>query len=84
MTVMQPTTFNTETELSSVNSILASIGQSPITTLNFENPEIAFAYNLLMESSTDVQNEGWVFNREDCFPLLPDEDNEIVLVQRMY
>ena len=83
MTVMQPTTFNTETELSSVNSILASIGQSPITTLNFENPEIAFAYNLLMESSTDVQNEGWVFNREDCFPLLPDEDNEIVFPENV-
>ena len=69
MTVMQPTTYNTETELSSVNSILASIGQSPITTLNFENPEVSFVHNLLMETSQDVQNEGWVFNREEQYPL---------------
>ena len=65
---MQPTTYDTETELSSVNAILASIGQSPITTLNFENPEISFAYNLLMEACADVQNEGWVFNREENYP----------------
>ena len=69
MTDMKQTTFNTETELSSVNSILASIGQSPITTLNFENPEVSFVYNLLMEVNSDVQNEGWVFNREEKYPL---------------
>ena len=83
MTVMQPTTFNTETELSSVNSILASIGQSPITTLNFENPEVSFIYNLLMECSTDVQNEGWVFNREECYPLPILSNGEIPLANNM-
>ena len=66
-----PTTYDTETELSSVNSILGAIGQAPVTRLCHEqngelvfiNPEISFAYNLLMEVSTDVQNEGWVFIR---------------------
>ena len=77
MTVMQPTTFNTETELSSVNSILASIGQSPITTLNFENPEISYIYQLLQEANLDVQNEGWVYNREEHFPIVPDDNDEI-------
>jgi len=74
---MQRTTYNTETELSSVNSILGAIGQAPVTTLEFENPEIALVHNLLMEADLDVQNEGWVFNREEHYPLLPDTDGYI-------
>ncbi len=59
-----------DTELSAVNSILSSIGQSPITALasgdlNLGNPEVALIHNLLMESNKDVQNEGWHFNKED-------------------
>jgi len=76
---MQPTTFDTETELSSVNSILASIGQAPITTLNFENPETSYIYQLLQEASVDVQNEGWVYNREEHYPIVPNEDDEIFI-----
>lgn len=79
MTVMQTTTFDTETELSSVNSILASIGQSPITTLNFENPEISYVYQLLQEACVDVQNEGWVYNREECYPMEPNANEEIIV-----
>ncbi len=70
-----PTTVDTDTELSAVNSILGAIGQSPVTslgptetgtgdTINFANPEIAFIYNILTEVNKDVQNEGWVFNTE--------------------
>ena len=44
---MFPTTFDTETELSSINSILGSIGQAPVTTLDYENPEIALVYRVL-------------------------------------
>lgn len=79
-----PTTYDTETELSSVNSILGAIGQAPVTRLCHEqngelvfiNPEISFAYNLLMEVNVDVQNEGWVFNREEHYTLLPDNNKE--------
>jgi len=67
-----PTTVDTDTELSAVNSILGAIGQSPVTTLGetsdgnvtYANPEIAFIYNILTEVNKDVQNEGWVFNTE--------------------
>jgi len=69
--------FDTVTELTSVNSILASIGQSPITRLNMANPEVSFAYQLLMESNLDTQNEGWVFNTEDHYPLEPLESGKI-------
>ena len=60
---MATTTIDTDTELSAVNSILGSIGQSPVTTLEFENPEISLIYNILTEVNKDVQNEGRHFNR---------------------
>ena len=59
-----PTTVDLDTELSAVNTILGSIGQSPISTLDYDNPEIAFIYNLLRDSNVDVLNEGWHFNTE--------------------
>jgi len=61
---MTTTTVDIDTELSAVNAILGSIGQSPINGLDFANPEISFIYNLLKESNQDVQNEGWAFNIE--------------------
>jgi len=61
---MTTTTVDIDTELSAVNAILGSIGQSPISGLDFANPEISFIYNLLKESNQDVQNEGWMFNKE--------------------
>ena len=73
----RPTEYNTDTELSSVNSILAAIGSAPVTTLDFANPEVALCYNLLQESCVDVQAEGWNFNREDRYPLTPDENGFI-------
>jgi len=73
--MVAPTTTDTDTELSAVNTILGAIGQSPVTTLGtytvnsnqistYDNPEIAFVHNLLKESNIDVQNEGWHFNTE--------------------
>ena len=61
---MTTTTTTLDTELSAVNSILVSIGQSPISQLDFTNPEVSFVYNLLKESNQDVQSEGWTFNLE--------------------
>jgi hypothetical protein len=80
---MFPTTYNTETELSAVNTILGTIGQSPITELDFHNPEIYYAYNLLQDTTTDVQSEGWVFNTESCYPLVPNSSKEIVIPQNV-
>ena len=74
-----PSTTTLDTELSAVNSILGSIGQSPITTLDFTNPEISFIYNLLTEVNIDVQNEGWEFNTELHVKLSPDTNKHIVV-----
>ena len=76
---MATTTTELDTELSAVNSILGAIGQSPITTLNFTNPEISFIYNILNEVNKDVQNEGWHFNTENHIKISPDADKHVTL-----
>ena len=79
--------MSTETELSSVNSILGAIGQSPVSRifndrngqLDYINPELALVHNILMEVNADVQNEGWVWNTEFNYPLKPDVDGIIII-----
>ena len=73
-----PSTIDQDTVLRAVNSILGSIGQSPVTSLNFKNPEIEFIYNILTEVSKDVQNEGWQFNLEENVTVTP-SSNKISL-----
>ena len=77
--------MTTETELSSVNSILGAIGQAPVSRIYnkvngefvYINPEIAFVHQILKEVDADVQNEGWTFNTEFNYEMLPDNDDEI-------
>ena len=57
--------FKLDSDLSAVNSILGAIGQAPVTTLNYENPEVGLIMNLLEETNIDVQSEGWYFNTEN-------------------
>ena len=67
--------ISTDTELSAVNSILGSIGQSPVTNItgnSLLNPEIAFVVNLLGEVNKDVQTIGWTFNTEHRVKKSPD------------
>ena len=88
-----PTTVDPDTELSAVNTILGAIGQSPVTTLGevstvnnvstYQNPEIAFIYNILKESSLDVQNEGWTFNKQDYKKMVPDANKEILVADNI-
>ena len=61
---MASTTIDLDTALSAVNSILGAIGQAPVTSLVYDNPEIAFIYNLLRDANVDTQAEGWHFNTE--------------------
>ena len=74
-----PSTISLDTELSAVNSILGSIGQSPVTSLDFTNPEISFIHNLLREVNVDVQNEGWSFNTEYHVTYSPDINGYFVI-----
>ena len=73
-----PTTNSAE-ELPAVNQILSSVGQAPVTTLDQTNPDVAIAYDTLIQVSREVQSEGWTFNKEFHYPFTPDNNNEIVI-----
>lgn len=68
-----------------------ALGQAPINRIcqkqNGEevyiNPEVAIVHSLLLEVSTDVQNEGWVFNRESHYPLTPHKDGCIYVPENI-
>ena len=76
---MATTTIDLDTELSAVNSILGAIGQSPLTTLNFDNPEVAMIYNLLRDANVDTQAEGWHFNTEKHVKFAIDANGKIAI-----
>jgi|TARA_B100000530_G_scaffold253145_1_gene166993 hypothetical protein len=73
-----PTTNATQ-ELPAVNQILQSCGQAPVTTLDQTNPDVAIAYQTLLEVSREVQAEGWSFNKEFHYDMTPDTNNEILI-----
>ncbi len=73
-----PTTNATQ-ELPAVNQILQSCGQAPVTTLDQTNPDVAIAYQTLLEVSREVQAEGWSFNKEFHYDMAPDTNNEILI-----
>ncbi len=76
------TQISTDTELSAVNSILGSIGQSPVTSITgtaLQNPEIALITNLLTETSKNIQSEGWHFNQEKGIEVAPDSNGHITV-----
>ena len=72
-------TISPDTELSAVNSILGAIGQAPLTTLNFDNPEVAFIFNLLRDANVDTQSEGWHFNTEKHVKFAIDANGRIAI-----
>ena len=77
-----PTTNATQ-ELPAVNQILQSCGQAPVTTLDQTNPDVAIAYQTLLEVSREVQAEGWSFNKEYNYEMTPDNNNEIRIPNNM-
>ena len=77
-----PTT-NAATELPAINQILMACGQAPVTTLDETNPDVAIAYQTLLEVSREVQSEGWTFNKEEHYEITPDSNDEIVIPSNM-
>ncbi len=73
-----PTTNATQ-ELPAINQILSSCGQAPVTTLDTTNPDVAIAYDTLLQITREVQSEGWTFNREFHYEFLPDDNDEILI-----
>lgn len=68
------------TELDAVNEMLSVIGESPVNSLSGSLPQdAALAQNLLHRVSREVQTEGWWFNEERDYELIPDGDGYINL-----
>ena len=76
---MATTTIDIDTKLSAVNSILGAIGQAPLTTLNFENPEVSLIYNLLRDANVDTQAEGRHYNTEKHVKFAIDTNGKIAI-----
>ena len=77
-----PTT-NAAQELPAVNEILASVGQAPVTTLDQTNPDVAIAYDTLLNVSREVQSEGWTFNTEYHYEMTRDTNGEVAIPNNM-
>ena len=71
--------YGTSTELDAVNSILMSVGESPVNTLEVQSPEVAIAQSTLRQVCREVQAEGWVFNTEDDYPITLNGSNHCVV-----
>jgi hypothetical protein len=71
------------TELAAVNQILGAVGQAPVTTLDQTNPDVAIAYDTLVEVNREVQAEGWSFNTETEYPLTADNNGEILFTDNI-
>ena len=74
-------TIQTRTsELEAVNTILSTIGESPLNTLSGSLPvDGTIAKNVLSEVSREVQSQGWHFNTHYKVTLSRDTNNKIPL-----
>lgn len=67
------------TKLQAVNTMLTSIGQAPVVSLEESNPEIASALLILDNTRLEVLGEGWNFNTEKGLKLAADNNGEILV-----
>lgn len=73
-------TLQATTELEAVNTMLGTIGDSPISTLEVSSSVNAeTAKSILHEISREIQMVGWHFNSEENYPITPDVDGHIQL-----
>ena len=76
---MAVVSYGASTELDAVNSILMSVGESPVNTLTVQSPEVAIAQKTLQQVCREVLTEGWVFNTEKQYPITLDSNNHCIV-----
>jgi Autographiviridae tail tubular protein Gp11 len=67
------------TELEAVNMILSAIGEAPVNSLGSGLPDAEVAENVLSEINRTIQSQGWNFNTELKWSLVPDVNGELHL-----
>lgn len=66
-------------ELTAVNDMLASIGESPVSSLEGDpNADVANCRRLLNQVNREVQSKGWTFNIEEGAELVPDRFSGLI------
>lgn len=71
--------MNLTTQLEAVNTLLATIGESPVNALDSGLVEATQAEQTLANVSREVQAQGWSFNTDLSFKLTPDSNGELIL-----
>lgn len=69
--------LNKTSKLDAVNTLLSSINQSPINNLTQTTVDVTRALQILDKTSREVQTNGWKFNTEDCYQLVPNTKGNI-------
>ena len=67
------------TELQAVNTLLSTIGEAPVSSLNSGLLDAETAETVLNEVSRNVQSMGWNFNTEPDYTINANAEGEIVL-----
>jgi hypothetical protein len=67
------------TELEAVNDMLGAISESPVSSIEEDQPDAQLALQLLRQENKAVQAEAWYWNTDECFKLLPNGSGEFVL-----
>ena len=76
---MAQISYGVSTELDAVNSILMSVGETPVNTLTVQSPEVAIAQNTLRQVCREIQAEGWSYNTENQYPINLDTNNQCII-----
>jgi hypothetical protein len=72
-------TLNLTTELEAVNAILASVGESPVSSIDGQFVDAVVARNLLREEMRKIQTLGWTWNTDKEVEYSPDNSGNITL-----
>lgn len=68
------------TELEALNSMLSTIGEAPVSTVEDNGiVDAVIARQILRGTSREVQARGWHFNTEKSYPILPDVSGNLTL-----
>lgn len=79
MATTNESTWSYQAELEAVNDILASIGESPVNTLEGDaNLDVVNARRILAKINRQEQAKGWTFNIDTTAELIPDSFSKLI------
>lgn len=79
-----PALITPTTELEAVNECLENIGQAPVSTISGDlGVDTQTALNFVRKVNRALQSKGWFWNTEKNYPLVPNNDGDILLPANM-